>query len=98
MPPRLSKRQQRELEELEALEGLTKHQPASEDEADEEAPSPQAAQKSGFAAVRVALYSVKLYLIAGQLLPQDDVLEEYSEPEEAVVQTKARKVCIILSS
>ncbi|KAI5830065.1 DUF654-domain-containing protein [Schizophyllum commune Tattone D] len=75
MPPRLSKRQQRELEELEALEGLTKHQPASEDEADEEAPSPQAAQKSGFAA----------------LLSQDDVAEEDSEPEEAAVPTKARK-------
>ncbi|KAL1698609.1 transcriptional repressor TCF25-domain-containing protein [Schizophyllum commune] len=75
MPPRLSKRQQRELEELEALEGLTKHQPASEDEADEEAPSPQAAQKSGFAA----------------LLSQDDVAEEDSEVEEAAVPTKARK-------
>ena len=98
MPPRLSKRQQRELEELEALEGLAKHQPASEDAADEEAPFPQPAQKGGFAAVRVALYSVEIYLIAGQLLPQDDVVEEDSELEEAVVQRKARKVCIILPS
>ena len=39
-----------------------------------------------------------LYLIVVQLIPHDDVVEEVSEPEEAVVQTKARKVCIILPS
>ena len=41
---------------------------------------------------------LNLYLTVGQLLPKDDVVEEDSEPEEAVVQTKARKVCIILPS
>ncbi|KAJ7174569.1 transcriptional repressor TCF25-domain-containing protein [Mycena filopes] len=50
MPPRLNKRQQRELEELEALGGPSKPQESSSE--DESSPSPARAQaKPGFAAL-----------------------------------------------
>lgn len=57
MPPRLNKRQQRELEELEALK---KAEAVHDSEDDDDEPMPSTSKATGFAAVRRASHLFRL--------------------------------------
>ncbi|KAJ7683568.1 transcriptional repressor TCF25-domain-containing protein [Mycena rosella] len=82
MPPRLNKRQQRELEELEALGGPSKPQDSSSDE-ESSKPAAKAQSKPGFAAVRGINGLTELFT------PGED--DQDSADEGSAVAPKSRK-------
>jgi hypothetical protein len=88
MPPRLNKRQQRELEELEALGGQPEQASSDAELADDPIPIPKAAA-GGFAAVRTVppFYHPLPLTSISQLMAGND---EESEDEE-IDQTKPSK-------
>lgn len=92
MPPRLSKRQQRELEELEVLKKGSA--PTGESDSGEEAGPSQARTGGTFSNVRqpVLMQPHDSGLILCQIFAAQDVEDDDEEEEEEMKTAKSKKV------